>query len=176
MTCAGDRRGERRALPGHALRASPRSRLVGFDAGREGDEPDVVDRSARSGSRRCPSCRRPARRGSAPAVPVPSLTTASIIARHGGAVEGFITTDCTRGAIVCTVRPSGSTIRCGQVRHHQPPVVGDGRGDLGHLQRRDLELVLADAHAPDVDAAGWSAGSAAVAEVLAAARHLLRRG
>ena len=45
------------------------------------------------------------------AVPVPSLTTASIILVTAVAVEGFMTTDCTRGATVCTVRPSGLTTR-----------------------------------------------------------------
>src|SRR5664279_1826127 len=34
-------------------------------------------------------------------VPVPSLTTASIIGVIAAAVDGFITTDCTRGPMLC---------------------------------------------------------------------------
>src|ERR1700760_4153521 len=51
-------------------------------------------------------------------VPVPSLTTASIIVVTAAAVDGFITTDCTCGEMRCTVRPSGPTIRavmCGTI-------------------------------------------------------------
>ena len=51
-------------------------------------------------------------------VPVPSLTTAVIIEVTAAAVEGFITTDSSCGAIRCTVRPSGSTtrsVRCGAI-------------------------------------------------------------
>ena len=47
--------------------------------------------------------------------------------------------------------PVGVDDPVGQMGDHQPAVVGHRRGDLGHLQRDDLEFVLADAHAPDVD-------------------------
>src|SRR5437879_13338920 len=42
-------------------------------------------------------------------VPVPSLTTASIIDRTAAAVLGLITTDCTRAELRCHARPSSAT-------------------------------------------------------------------
>src|SRR6185437_9662006 len=44
-------------------------------------------------------------------VPVPSLTTASIIVVTAEAVDGFITSDCALGLILVTVWPSELTIR-----------------------------------------------------------------
>ena len=55
-------------------------------------------------------------------VPVPSSTTFCIIPATALAVERFMTTDCSRGSIVWTVRPSESTIllvRWGTIR--RPP-------------------------------------------------------
>ncbi len=84
-------------------------------------------------------------------VPVPSLTTPSIMVVTAFAVEGFITTDCTRGEIAFDGAPFGVDDAFGQMRDHQPPAICHSRGDLRHLQRNDVEFVLADAHPPHVD-------------------------
>ena len=109
---------------------------VGFGGGREGDEPDVVDRRCRSASRRCRSCPPPGRRGSARAVPVPSLTTASIIAVSGGCGGRLHHDRLHAGAYLQDGAAFGVDDAGGQVGDHQAPAVGDGGGDLGHLQRR----------------------------------------
>ena len=119
--------------------------------GGEGDEPHVVDRVTDlrlggAGLARPPGCP-----GSAPSVPVPSLTTASIIEVTAVAVDGFITTDCTRGVIVaarCALRRRRSG-RSGAGPSARPRLA-TAAATSAICSGRHLEFVLADAHAPDV--------------------------
>ena len=105
----GDRGGEIATEARHPLQRhrDGHARRLGR---REGDEPHVVDLVADLG---LGGARLP---GDGDArdlrlVPVPPCTTATIIAVTADAVDGRMTTLCTLGEIVCTVRPSGSTMR-----------------------------------------------------------------
>ena len=144
---------------------------------REGDEPRWLIVAPMS-SPRCPSCPRPRCPASAAAVPVPSSHDAAHhLAELRAPLAGFITLDCTlRDRCARTVRPSGSTIRVGQVRRASARRRWRPSRRPRHLQRRDLQLVLADRHAPDVDLRAASAAAAApLASYSPLGRHLVGR-
>ena len=100
---------------------------------------------------------------SAAAVPVPSRTTLAIMSPTSRAVDAFITCDSSLGLDASDRAPVAVDDRGRRGRLHQRAAVGHGRGDHRHLQRRREQAVLADRHAPDVDASGSSAATNAPA-------------